>query len=465
MHPRQISTFKTRQEAVTFEDSPRSVWAHSQEADSPVVASPSSFAGPLARAPVKLPRLVDIREEDILPLAELRRRKERLSLRPLGLSARAVFNQAELESSFQHFALGLKNRWEWELKRDQDDFAPLRQYLSQSADWLNIAALKLDSPDARYAQALYWLKGLKVKSFHKKAHDVLAELANYGHTASAYELGLLLSKSKDSAIQQDGYQLLARAARNGYPPAKYEYARLSFACHKDPAMLKQAFKLLRGAARSKYRRSYALLGKAYLSGYGVKVDKRKAFTWLEKARRCNDPRCLISLGHCYRKGLGVAVDFEKSFSFYLEATQVPSQRKKAFHSIRNFLLWMHDEGQKWLSQGALLGLYPPSLDLLKKEHQSHVCCARQLGYKNFEKALRQDAPFIKVCANWAAKNYPKALLDHDFRNGWLPELLYIWLRTQGRSTLVEIFNELPAKELTDKRLSAIVNGTCRFIPK
>jgi TPR repeat protein len=94
--------------------------------------------------------------------------------------------------------------------------------------------------------------------------------------------------------------LLERAAATGFPPARFDYARL-LGIHHDYA---RATKELQDAYGAGLKKASVLIGKMYERGEGVERDPAAAVKWYREGSEFGDPEALLSLANVLSKGFG-----------------------------------------------------------------------------------------------------------------------------------------------------------------
>ncbi len=180
---------------------------------------------------------------------------------------------------------------------------------------------KHNNANAQFALGSMYYQGINVKKDYKKAIEQYRKAAMQGHTKAQFNLAymyfdargteknhnealkwfLKAGEAKDGKAElylgliykeknnhQKAFYWYTEAAKEGYPKAQYELAKMYYAgkgCKRD--LKKYIYYLKKAAIQSEAHAEYNL-GIAYLKGEGVTKDKNKARKWLQKAHLDGD---------------------------------------------------------------------------------------------------------------------------------------------------------------------------------
>ena len=182
-----------------------------------------------------------------------------------------------------------------------------------------------------------------------KAYDLMAEAAKLGYPDAQYELGLYyVFRSQNRAVPEDceaaekrrsenreeciaGFDWMKAAADAGHVKAASTVGHMLFLGNEQSGTIAPdnaaAIPYLEIAAQSDDLAMYHL-GRAYEGGYGVPQDDKKAFSWFEKATKTGSTFSLAwtPLGECYLFGKGTTKDIPKAMEALVSPALIGSPR-------------------------------------------------------------------------------------------------------------------------------------------
>jgi TPR repeat protein len=149
---------------------------------------------------------------------------------------------------------------------------------------------------------------------------------NIGSIEGMCCLSLLYLKHNDSyRYQQEGKELLLKAAKKRHAKAQYQLAM--FYGSGDAAL-----SWMERSAHQNYAPAQYQLGSFYIQGNGVKADNQKAFSLIKSAADQGLSKAQYDLGLMYYEGLGT--DANKSQSYHYWTLAQKAGDKDAEHNVK-----------------------------------------------------------------------------------------------------------------------------------
>jgi TPR repeat protein len=219
----------------------------------------------------------------------------------------------------------------------------------------------------------------------REACTWLKQSASQGFPAAEYDLALnYLGQAKWGVLkldQQEGLDLLKRAADNEWPPAECKLGMLYAIGELLPPDQVKAVEYLRMAAdKGDPRAKYELAG-LYAAGVGEPRGANDTpIALLDESSASGYSAALFALGERYRNGLGVPMDFVRSIRYY-QATRDAENRDgndtqkedKIFNLVDENLQPRSDVMLSWIPFARVLSVY------LRAARNSDAEAMNQLG--------------------------------------------------------------------------------------
>lgn len=203
-------------------------------------------------------------------------------------------------------------------------------YLTAISIWAPLA--QQGHPAAQYSMGLLYDQGKGVKKDPKRALQYFQFAVKQNLPAAQYYLGMKyyagLGVNKNVTKARD---LLTQAAQQEHLQAQFELGQLydsSLSDIQDPQLATEWFIK---AAENGYGPAQHSLASHYLTGRGATLSLEKGVFWLQKAAEQNDADAMRDLGFLYFQGMGVQQDFKQAHDLLLFPAQEGS-------SLAQFLL-------------------------------------------------------------------------------------------------------------------------------
>jgi len=172
-------------------------------------------------------------------------------------------------------------------------------------------------PEAQYVIALCFENGWGVGMDKQVAERWLFKSSEHGHSASQYELALLLHAKHDDLVPE-AIGWLEKSATQGFSPAAYTYSlycESGIGMDPDPV---DAFRFCLLAAENGYLPAVRKVASMLEQGIGVTENLERAFRWYYKAAELGDADAAASVGRMYAEGAGVEKNNAMAIDWYVE---------------------------------------------------------------------------------------------------------------------------------------------------
>lgn len=163
----------------------------------------------------------------------------------------------------------------------------------------------------------------------------LQELAERGHAASAFQLGVTYMQ----ADPEEAVKWIRVAAEQEHAEAQAMLGRMYYVGHGVPQDYSEALRWYQPAAELNDPRAQFYLGLMYHNGHGVPHDESEAAKWIRRAADQGDAEAQFELGGMYSIGAGVPQDYAEAEGWYRRAADQG-------YGAAQFVLWLyHHEGR------------------------------------------------------------------------------------------------------------------------
>jgi TPR repeat protein len=185
-----------------------------------------------------------------------------------------------------------------------------------------LAKAEQGDPEAQFAVAFMYAKGIETERDDARAAEWFHEAAAQGHAQAQFNLGVMYSRGR--GMDQDYSEALTwylMAAEQGDSTAQATVASMYMKGIGTPADTKAAFDWSMRAARRGHLNSMFNLGEMYLHGLGVDQNLPEAFRWYRKAAEKGHIGAQINVGFMYGKGQGVERNDTEAYHWYRRAAE------------------------------------------------------------------------------------------------------------------------------------------------
>ncbi|MDH3335778.1 MAG: sel1 repeat family protein [Rhodospirillaceae bacterium] len=146
-------------------------------------------------------------------------------------------------------------------------------------------------------------------------------LANEGHAASQFSIGLIYQLGRGVKKDQDmARQMYIKAAKQGYWPAYNNLAKMFLDGDGIPQSNATAFKLFEKAAEN-HAQAKNNLARMYENGWGVEKNINTAIRLYEESGDAGFIPSYFKLGELYEQGQGVDKDKHAAIEWYRKAAE------------------------------------------------------------------------------------------------------------------------------------------------
>ena len=166
-----------------------------------------------------------------------------------------------------------------------------------------------------------YLKGLGVSKDTKKGIELLRKAVDFGNPLAMFCLGVFLTDDAEVQLQQEGIEMLERAANSGYEEALF------------------------------------ICGYSYLYGnFPIQKNPSKAFSFFRRAYELGDVGAAYYLGICYDHGAGIEENKAIALSYYkkyLKHCDISDENYPvAVHNMAAAYWW----GSSWVGKNPILAV-------------------------------------------------------------------------------------------------------------
>lgn len=184
-------------------------------------------------------------------------------------------------------------------------------YVSAISVWSPLA--QQGHPAAQYSMGLLYDQGKGVEKDSQRALQYFQSAVKQNLPAAQYYLGVkyYAGLGVDKNVKK-ARQLLTQAAQQDHLQAQFQLGLLydnGEAGIQDPQLATDWFSK---AAENGYGPAQHSLASHYITGRGVTLNLEKGGFWLQKAAEQNDADAMRDLGFLYFKGMGVKQDFKQA---------------------------------------------------------------------------------------------------------------------------------------------------------
>ena len=182
---------------------------------------------------------------------------------------------------------------------------------------------------------------LNQKGEHRKAFELLLEIAENNYIDAQFALGVMLALGK--GVQKNSNQAVSwfmRAAEQGHIDAQSALGDMYYNGNGVAKDYGEAAKWFKKSAKQDDANSQFYLGTMYLEGKGVKQDFEQAILLFSKSANQGHANSQTNLGVMYAEGLGTQKDYISAVKWFsLAAKQGNSAAREALIALKKVNMW------------------------------------------------------------------------------------------------------------------------------